>query len=84
MPPLLLYMTVGCHLCEQAQQAIQQALGCVAPEQDIADDDQLVGRYGVLIPVLARTDSGAELHWPFTALQVRELVQAAGAAGSDA
>lgn len=75
MPPVLLYMTAGCHLCEQAQQAIQQVLGQPAPEADIADEDSLLARYGVRIPVLRRTDSGAELDWPFTAAQVQALVQ---------
>jgi hypothetical protein len=32
---------------------------------DIAEDDSLMQRYGVLIPVLREEDSGQELHWPF-------------------
>jgi hypothetical protein len=36
-------------------------------EIDIADDDSLFQRYGLTIPVLRRTDSEAELNWPFDA-----------------
>jgi hypothetical protein len=32
---------------------------------DIAGDDRLRQRYGVRIPVAVRSDTGAELSWPF-------------------
>nr|MCS5564862.1 glutaredoxin family protein [Methylococcales bacterium] len=32
---------------------------------DIAEQDDLVERYGLTIPVVKRLDSGAELNWPF-------------------
>jgi len=67
MPELILYSTLGCHLCEQAQQLCVQVLGQPVPEVDIADDEGLMERYGVRIPVLQRNDSGAELGWPFDA-----------------
>lgn len=63
--PLVLYGTAGCHLCEQAGALLRQA-GVQATETDIADDEALLERYGVRIPVLARAD-GAELDWPFDA-----------------
>ena len=36
---------------------------------DIADDDELFGRYGWLIPVL-RAPRGGELRWPFDGEQL--------------
>lgn len=59
-----LYGTTFCHLCEEAE-AILQMLGVEAEYVDIADDDDLVEKYGVRIPVLQRMDTGAELGWPF-------------------
>lgn len=63
---LTLYTTLGCHLCEQAlalldpwlQEGLQLAL------VDIAEDDLLMARYGVRIPVVA-SPCGAEIGWPF-------------------
>lgn len=66
---LVLYGTSCCHLCEQAEQMLHQA-GVVAEPVDIAEDDDLLERYGVRIPVLRRGDSGAELGWPFDAASV--------------
>ena len=43
---------------------------------DIADDDALMARYGLTIPVLRREDSGAELNWPFGPAQVVALLAA--------
>lgn len=39
---------------------------------DIANDDQLIERYGVRIPVLKRLSDGAELGWPFDDFTLRE------------
>lgn len=75
MPELILYMTSACHLCEQAQGILLQTLGQVVPEVDIADDDKLLERYGVRIPVLRRLDSDAELDWPFEAEAVQSWLE---------
>lgn len=72
MEPLILYATAGCHLCDEAQRVICAALGGRAPEVDIADRQELVERYGARIPVLCRTDTGAELGWPFGVAEVRQ------------
>lgn len=61
---LLLYGTTCCHLCEQAE-AILQAIGARAEHIDIAEDDALLERYGIRIPVVRRLDNDAELGWPF-------------------
>lgn len=64
---LVLYSTLGCHLCDLAVEVIAHC--SEAKEKnvysiDIADDDDLVSRYGVRIPVIAY--AGKELGWPFT------------------
>ena len=66
---VILYSTVGCHLCELAKQVllplvIQYQFRLV--EVDIANDDVLVSRYGVRIPVLGSPASERELNWPFS------------------
>ena len=68
MKQLLLYSTSGCHLCEVALQLIQQNLDAGLYELavvEISDSDQLVDQYGIRIPVVAHSDSCAELGWPF-------------------
>lgn len=67
-----LLSTVGCHLCEDAQQLVQRAL----PQAqivlvDIGDNDADIERYGTRIPVLRY--AGLELDWPFSLLDVRAL-----------
>jgi glutaredoxin len=70
MQTLTLYGTEGCHLCEEAEQLLQQWLTHM-PGQfelvtvDIVGDDALFERYGVRIPVILHRDSGRELGWPF-------------------
>lgn len=68
----LLYGTTHCHLCEEAQ-ALVAGCGIAATHVDIANDDALLERYGVRIPVLFRTADGAELGWPFDAERVRRF-----------
>lgn len=73
---LTLYTTAGCHLCEQARLLIDKELAQEGDGDarrwqlvlcDIADDEALVQRYGIRIPVLRRADNGEELGWPFDA-----------------
>jgi glutaredoxin len=61
-----LYGTTCCHLCEKAE-AVLREVGIEADYVDIADDDELLEKYGIRIPVLKRVDTGAELGWPFDA-----------------
>ncbi|MGM0982410.1 MAG: glutaredoxin family protein [Pseudomonadota bacterium] len=62
MIELRLYTTLGCHLCEQ----LEALLATLCDERyrleriEISDDDGLVARYGVRIPVLV-DESGGEL-----------------------
>ena len=70
-----LYGTACCHLCEEAQ-AVLHEMGIEADHVDIADDDELLEKYGVRIPVLRRMDTGAELGWPFDAEAVSRFLGA--------
>ena len=70
---LLLYGTRFCHLCEQAE-AVLHAAGVTAEYIDIAEDETLFERYGMRIPVVRRTDNGAELDWPFDASALERLM----------
>ena len=76
MTALVLYGTSACHLCELAEDMLLdvQALrpGLQFEKIDIANDDQLIERYGVRIPVLKRLSDGAELGWPFDDFTLRE------------
>lgn len=66
-----LYTTSACHLCELAEGMLQE-LNLVVQTIEIADDDALMARYGISIPVLKRLDTQAELPWPFT---IPDIVQ---------
>ncbi len=68
-----LYSTLGCHLCEQAKAVLWPVLSHYQlrlQEIDIAEDDALIERYGVRIPVLGVANQSAELNWPFDSQQV--------------
>ena len=74
---VVLYQTLGCHLCEEAlvvMNASRGLDGVVLQSIDIADDDGLLARYGTRIPVLHRVDTGAELDWPFTSEEVARFL----------
>lgn len=72
-PTLILYGTDGCHLCDEAELLLRQ-LGLQWQGVDIVDDETLLERYGTSIPVLARSDSGEELNWPFLRNDVLRLL----------
>jgi len=44
--------------------------------QEISDDDGLIEKYGIRIPVIARVDTQAELNWPFTENDIVMLIKA--------
>lgn len=69
-----LYGTEFCHLCDGAE-AVLREVGISAEYVDIAEDDKLVEKYGIRIPVLQRMDTGAELGWPFDAGSVLEFLK---------
>ncbi len=67
---LLLYTTSGCHLCEQAE-ALLQCAGALVEMVEIADDEALLERYGMRIPVLRHRETDRELGWPFDAAMIQ-------------
>lgn len=67
----ILYHTLGCHLCELAEQEIEKVresgMEISYELVDIADNDDLMAQYGVEIPVLFSTTDKTSLKWPFSA-----------------
>lgn len=67
MTTLILYTTAGCHLCELADTILQTLAAqhqlTIIPTE-IGDDDELVARYGIRIPVVQFPDD-TDIGWPF-------------------
>lgn len=72
-PGIKLYSTEYCHLCKEAE-AIIHKMGISALPIDIAEDDGLLEKYSMRIPVLRRDDKNAELDWPFDAVTVAQFL----------
>jgi thiol-disulfide isomerase/thioredoxin len=73
------YTTTGCHLCEQALQVVARVQASTHPdlritEIDIADDDELIERYGVRIPVVQSPANEKDLGWPFDDEALRQYL----------
>ncbi|MFT4670917.1 MAG: thiol-disulfide isomerase/thioredoxin [Pseudohongiellaceae bacterium] len=78
MVKIVFYTTLGCHLCEEAQQQLRQLVTVQVVEVeavDISISEDLVTLYGTRIPVLKNLKSGQELDWPF---DYAKLLQFAG------
>ncbi len=69
---LVLYTTAGCHLCEAAEQLLNQA-AAEWQAVDIAEDAKLIDIYGIRIPVIVRPDGG-ELGWPFDMVTLQRFL----------
>jgi hypothetical protein len=74
MHEIILYSTLGCHLCELAIEQVEHCLdqdptfsknAIAIKEVDIAEDLALMEAYGTSIPVLYLASSDARLFWPF-------------------
>ncbi|MFT6102933.1 MAG: glutaredoxin [Candidatus Endobugula sp.] len=78
MKKIILYHTLGCHLCDLAKEQLEPLLGPYGfrlVEIDIAEhsnSDELISRYGVRIPVIQVANSGLsiDLGWPFDTANV--------------
>jgi hypothetical protein len=72
LPECQLFSTTGCHLCEVAEALLMPFVehGLLVELIDIAEREDWVEQYGLVIPVLRRCDTGSELNWPFDAEQV--------------
>ena len=67
MTTLTLYTTAGCHLCDLAAgilQALTHQYQLTIVPTEIGDDDELVARYGIRIPVVQFPDN-SDIGWPF-------------------
>lgn len=74
-PELIMYTTVGCHLCEQAEAILRNEFGRFNLQLvDIAESEVLVTRYGLRIPVIKIGTADAELGWPFDAITVADFL----------
>lgn len=73
---IILFTTEGCHLCEQAHELLLNIADIRSLDiilQEIGDDDDLVARYGIRIPVVQFPDQ-QELDWPFTQADVEAII----------
>jgi len=81
MPQLLLYGTIGCHLCDEAEQLIREILPLNLLDElriiDIIDNDKLYDHYHLTIPVLTIQPQNIELSWPFTKEDLKALLKQA-------
>lgn len=78
MKTFVLYSTEHCHLCELAEQVLVQTLDATKHQvevEDIANNDLLLARYGIRIPVLMDLHSKAELQWPFDNESVQKFIK---------
>lgn len=77
MKKLILYSTLGCHLCEQAKALMWPVLAAGEygiEEVDISESEQLMECYQLHIPVVRNPESGQELFWPFGEAEVADLL----------
>ena len=89
VPVFYLYTTLGCHLCDDAMEVIDElhiqmvqnfseAAGTevfyIIEKIDVADDDKLIEEYGTRIPVLLSSDKTKEIGWPFDVQSVYEFI----------
>ena len=72
---LSLYSTSHCHLCELAYALAMKVPNISVIVIDIAEDELLLAKYGVHIPVLQRQDTELELNWPFTEADIHQLLK---------
>ncbi|MDY7115962.1 glutaredoxin family protein [Halomonas sp. SSL-5] len=82
---LTLYTTLGCHLCQQLEGLLARL--CREPvaleRVEISEDDALMARYGVRIPVLADGE-GHELDRGFEPERLAAWLEARGWRDDDA
>lgn len=71
---LMLYVTAGCHLCQEALAVLAQAgLADDVQAVEIGYDAALADRYGWRIPVLRIEPDGVEIDWPFDVADLRAV-----------
>ncbi|MCX4193480.1 glutaredoxin family protein [Methylophaga sp. OBS1] len=73
---IILFTTEGCHLCEQAHELLLNIADKAPLDiilREIGDDDDLVARYGIRIPVVQFADQ-QELDWPFKQSDLEAII----------
>lgn len=78
---LVLYMTEFCQLCEEAQELIYRHLAdkeYALTLVDISQEESLMERYALRIPVIAQPAQATELGWPFDEDQLAEWLATGG------
>ncbi|MGZ8153120.1 MAG: glutaredoxin family protein [Methylovulum sp.] len=80
MKNLILFGTSACHLCEQAELIVHDALAntidVAIKKIDIAEQTQWQPKYAMRIPVLYHPQTHNELGWPFDHVQVNAFIKA--------
>ena len=77
MTTLAIYTTAGCHLCELAEAMLNKlslSHNVTVIPIEIGDDDELVARYGIRIPVVRFSDN-TELNWPFEQQDIERKIE---------
>lgn len=77
MQKITLYSTLACHLCDLAEEIVGECIGgksFLLKKVDIADDPELLKKYGVSIPVLYMDQNAQELFWPFDSVAVNSFL----------
>ena len=67
-PPILLYTTAGCHLCEQAEAILEPVARLnqlTWQPVDVSTSEALVEAYGIRIPVIKVEGAAEDIGWPF-------------------
>ncbi|CAG7857566.1 hypothetical protein MCAMS1_02438 [biofilm metagenome] len=76
---LLLLGTKGCHLCELAEELIDECLEkgikIHIERIDIAEQTEWQQDYATLIPVLLQKETAQTLNWPFTKADVLTFIE---------
>lgn len=77
MIELILFGTLGCHLCENAESIIASYKNkqIIIESIDIAEYEQWYEKYAIRIPVLYHPATENELAWPFTLVQVESFIK---------
>ena len=73
MKEIKLFSSPGCHLCELWEEIlfrVQTTYKFEIEIVDISSNEELVEKYGIMIPVLLNTENGKHLYWPFNAEEI--------------
>lgn len=74
MIELVLFGTLGCHLCEEAEVVLAGCEQIKIETIDIAEQEQWLEKYAIRIPVLYHAETKKELGWPFSQQQVQIFI----------